>query len=196
MNERGVKVMNQSIPPKFAIKGYEVVTQSGIVLETIAPAPKPEEIEAARQRQFLKEKYLGLRKRYSSVNSIKSARTRKFDQIDANITIQKGNLTNIQSQIDKLNKSAANSERSGRKVPQKILDNLKQLKQQFRSVSEQIDKRKEERELVNTQFERDMLLFSKGRSLLDASKPIEAAILDAGLLEEYTKNKADNGKSE
>ncbi len=184
INERGVKVMSQTLPPDVAKNGYEIVSASGRVIEVIPPAPKAEEVEAARIRQLVIDKYKALAKRYSSTVDIEDARSRRLVQIEANIAIQKGNLQNISGQMDVLTENAAAKERRGLPVPQTILDHLAELKSQYKAVENLIEARKKEHDSVNKRFDNDVLLFEKGEGLLRGAK-IDQEIIDAGITKEF-----------
>jgi hypothetical protein len=42
-NDQGVRVLSQSIPPRYVPNGYEVISRTGRVLKVVEPAPSGEE---------------------------------------------------------------------------------------------------------------------------------------------------------
>ena len=92
VNEEGVKVLDTSIPPEYVQNGYEILNKNGQVIEVVPPAPSEEEIAEKQTEQEILFHYELLRKRYSNVSSIESARKRKLENLETSISIIKGNI--------------------------------------------------------------------------------------------------------
>src|SRR6478735_4611004 len=59
VNENGVKVVAQTMPPKYIPAGYEVVSLHGDVIKVVPPAPPASEVErVAREKKAAKEQAL------------------------------------------------------------------------------------------------------------------------------------------
>jgi hypothetical protein len=65
-DDKGVVVTGNSIAPEYARKGYQIVTITGVVLQTIPPEPTTEEREKIAQENQNKLSANNNRKRTSS----------------------------------------------------------------------------------------------------------------------------------
>ncbi|WP_347332580.1 hypothetical protein [Marinimicrobium locisalis] len=163
VNDEGVKVVEDRIPPKYVPKGYEIVSMYGEVLETVPPAPSKEEVEAqARAERLRREREAyntELKRRYSTTKDIRDAKRRSLAELQSNISILEGNLSNIRAQVRDLEARAARMERSGQSVSDSVLENLKTLKTEAEEVKAQIASRQEEYEQVEAKYDQDIERF-------------------------------------
>jgi len=163
INDQGVTVMDSRIPPEYVKNGYEVVTINGRVLEVVPPAPSADEKEeraAQRQRQAeLAEMDRYLLRRYSSVEDIEAAKQRRSASFDASMAILRGNASNLESQIENLQSRAANMERSGRAIPQNILDSLRDLQNELVKIQKQMTQRELDRVQEEAKFQQEIERF-------------------------------------
>lgn len=178
VNDEGVKVVEDRIPPKYVPKGYEIVSMYGEVLETVPPAPSKEEVEAQAQAERLRrerETYnRELKRRYSTVKDIRDAKRRSLAELQGNISILEGNLSNIRAQVRDLEARAARMERSGQSVSDSVLENLKTLKTEAQGVKAQIASRREEYEQVEEKYDQDIERF-KDIQAAKEQRPASAA---------------------
>lgn len=165
-NEQGVLVIGHTIPPKFVAGGYSIVNEHGMVLKVIEPAPTAADLEARVAAKKQREEQERIRKqdellvsRYSSVEDIIASQNRVLDEIDVRLSILRGNLRTLKSQIEKQRERAANMERRGRKVPTNVTENIATMQLEVDDTRASIKQRKAEKELVVTQFEADIERF-------------------------------------
>lgn len=165
INDKGVRVINSTIPPQYVGNGYEIVTIHGDVLETIAPAPSEDElaeVAAKREREAqLKEWEEALMRRYSSVADIEAAKKRKIADFDGAMSILRGNANNINTKIEDMQARAAGFERTGKAVPAYMLDNLVDLKRELTETQKLIDSRLEEQKALEQKFDEDIEKFKQ-----------------------------------
>lgn len=159
INDDGVMVMDSRVPPEYVKKGYEIVTVNGRVLEVVAPAPADDEKEerAAERRRAaeLAEMDRYLLRRYSSVQDIDAASERRMASFEASTAILRGNASNLELQIENLQVRAANMERSGRAVPQNILDSLQDLQAELTKLHKQMKQRELDQAQEEAKFQRE-----------------------------------------
>ncbi|GAB1265604.1 hypothetical protein [Aurantivibrio infirmus] len=162
-DEKGVLVMNSSIPPEYVKRGYEIVTLTGKVIEVVPPAMTEEQAELAtanRMREAeLAEWDKSLRLRYSSVAEVESAKNRKLESFDANILILQSNADTVRGKIVQSQGRAANVERSGRAVPQRMIDEIEALNGELKEIQQQIELRNEERNKIAMEYDEDIARF-------------------------------------
>jgi hypothetical protein len=163
INEKGSQVIEHSISPEYAQKGYEVVTASGKVIKVVPPALSGEEAAkhnaAKAEAELLAEWDAKLTRRYSKVADIEAAKKRKLVELEGNITILKGNLRGIKSQVAQQQARAADIERAGREVPEAVVNNIQALEKEVVITEQQIDLRQDEFNQVAARFDKDMERF-------------------------------------
>ena len=162
-NDKGVVVTGNSITPEYARKGYQVVTITGTVIETIPPEPTAEErakIAQASQdkisaaQQLAEDKQLLLR--YSTLDEIQLAKKRKLSEIDNKIILLNSNVTTLKSQIDAEQQRAAVYERNGQPVPAALLKKIEDLQQELKITEGQVTSRQQELAEETIHFDSDI----------------------------------------
>lgn len=159
IDNNGVKVIGNSIPPELIDNGYEVVTVSGKVLKTIPAADKnltPEQRAARGRDKRSQEKYdTELRKLYTSVAEVEGAKKRTLSGLRNNIDILNANLLSVRKQLSDQEKLAANTERAGQKVSPEIVKNIASLRTQEKETLVQISQREMEFKSTSDKFDAD-----------------------------------------
>lgn len=165
-NEQGVLVIGNTIPPEFVAKGYSIVNEHGMVLRVVEPEPTEADLKSRAAARKKREEQERIRKqdellvsRYSSVEDIVASQNRVLDEIDVRLSILRGNLRTLKSQIEKQRERAANIERAGRNVPASIAENIATMQLEVDDTRASIKQRKAEKDLVVTQFEADIARF-------------------------------------
>ena len=164
-NDQGVKVLRHSIPPRYAQNGYEVLNQSGQVIKVVPPAPTGEEIAQREAERLLQERYAMLKRRFSSLKDIEGAKERRIETIETSISIIRGNINSLSSQLDIQMGKAADAERSGRQVPKHILDQISATKAELAVAEELLQKRLNEKNEVEDKYQEDVTTFVKGEAM-------------------------------
>ena len=162
-DNEGVLHIGYSIPPEYIDNGYEVVNDSGIVLKTVLPkkvleeqsAQQLAEAEKRHKYKMQKAKDEALMRYYSSPEDVERARQRKLTQFDNFIRIQERNISSHRAKMKSLQAQAATLERSGRSVPESVLETLKTLEQKIDDSVAAIAAKRSEKETVYAAFETD-----------------------------------------
>lgn len=165
-NDAGVTVIDNVLPPKYAKSGYEIINDSGRLVRTVAAQATAEEIEANREQlekqRLAKEQRKRdelLLSRYSSVADIEASQNRIVDEITIRLSILRGNLRSLKSQIERHQEEAANAERASRAVPQRLLDNIKLMEVEVDDTRANIRARKNEIKEVKRRYSNDIERF-------------------------------------
>jgi hypothetical protein len=173
-NDKGVVVTGNTIEPEYARKGYQIVTLSGQVLETIPPEPTAEDrariaqdaqnkVSAAQQVE--KDKQLLLR--YSTVDEIQFAKKRKLSEIENKIVLLNSNVATLESQITVEQQRAATFERNGQSIPPALLKKIDDLQQALKVTESQVVSRKQELADETVRFDADI----ERLTILDKNRP-------------------------
>lgn len=165
----GHKVVSQTIPPQYIRNGYELLTIGGEIVKVVPPAPPEAEAERiANERKAAKEQArmdTELRRTYSSVQDIESAKTRNLQELQNTVNILHANLSSVKLQLKAQESHAASIERSGKTLSNEVLKNIASLRTEEKDLKVQIKQRETEHQNSADKFERDKLRF------IEISKP-------------------------
>ncbi len=174
-DDNGVLVLDDSIPPKYAARGYTVLSPTGRVIRVVPRQLTPEEVaerdrqraEEEAERRALAERYASdaeLLRLYSSAEDLERARDRKLADIEALISTTRGNIQRLEIQKHNLEMRAAELERAGQEVSPELIDNMSAIDAQIREKESEIASRAREQDRVRQQFSEDLKRFRQLRS--------------------------------
>lgn len=156
VDDKGVTVISrQGVPPEFVGKGYEVLNDQGRVLRVIPPAPTAEEyarMQAAKARASSDAQLLRL---YTNLDDVDRARDRKFAELDGLSSVARGNMQSLRIQQAHLQSQAADHERAGRQVPEPLLAQISNLRDEQQRLQRDIARYKEARQQADAGFAAD-----------------------------------------
>ncbi len=135
VDERGVVALDRhGVPPQHISRGYQVLNEQGRVIRVVPPAPSAEEFARLQAQKARDASDAQLLRLYASVEDVERAETRKLAELGSVIGLARGNLQSIRNQRSSLQKQAANHERAGRKVPDNLLAQIKNLEKEEQSL--------------------------------------------------------------
>lgn len=152
-NDRGVQVLDDTVPPRFVAGGYEVITPGGRVLRVVAPELTGMELEEKKRREARQAADLELLKRYNSVADIESARKRKLAIVQQDMAILRSNITTLSRQIESEEAAAARTQRNGSEVSPELLERIENLRTEVEVVRERLSLREKEAVTINDVFD-------------------------------------------
>ncbi|MBZ0335745.1 DUF4124 domain-containing protein [Marinobacter sp. AL4B] len=162
-DNNGQLVISNTIPQEATKRGYEIISDRGRVIETIAPAPTAEELaarEAEKERKQQQEAQLEqdrlLLKRFSHPDQAVRAMHRKVQELEGLISLKRGNISVLTSQLDNEQRRAAEMERAGRNVPDATLKKIYRLEGQVRDIEREIAAQRLEIDAVAKRFLSDI----------------------------------------
>lgn len=164
-NDRGVVVIDYSIPSQYVAKGYEVLNNRGQVIEKIEPEPSGEELAEKERQQSILNDYRKLKRRYSTVDDIERAKQRKLVSLETNIAILNGNINGLNSNMETLISQAAKQERLGRAVPKTLLQKMDNLKAELKVAEGLLQLRQQENNDIINRYNDEIVRFEEGYSL-------------------------------
>jgi hypothetical protein len=183
INDEGIVVLSNSIPPEFAYKGYTVINPDGTVSKVVPRQLSPKEIEERdrklaeeeedkRRRDDSKHKDADLLKLYASPADVEQARDRKMRSIESVIATTKANIVRLRQQKQHLEEQAADRERQGLLPSPEILHNLEVLTQQIADKEHEVEMRQLEQDQTREQFQQDL---ERIQLLLGPAQPVASA---------------------
>jgi hypothetical protein len=175
LNDKGIPVIDDKVPPEFTPKGYDIINPDGTLIRRVPRQLTEEELllrntdeSRARLREEEEQRMQdwdeSLMLRYSGLEDIEAAQTRAIRDLQIRISILKSNLITIKAQIESEQEKAANIERRGQVVPMVLTEKIDILRLDIEDTEQSISVRREEVDSVNAAYQRDKDRFS---TLLD-----------------------------
>lgn len=163
VNDKGVVVHDDHVPPEFVKNGYSVLTPDGRVVEEVPRQLSGDEGKRQREAALAAERARRwdetLLRRYSSVADIEAARDRAVRDYQVRIGILRSNLLSTKSQIERERAAAADLERRGSDVPPSLLDTIARLQAEVDENEAAVAQRESEVEQLKARFQRDIERF-------------------------------------
>jgi len=163
-DDNGAIHIGYSVPPEFIENGYEILNENGLVVDVVLPksvldarANKIlEEAEARHQQALQTSKDEALLRFYSSPEDVERVRERKLLELQNFVDIQKANIIANRKRLAALQSEAAELERNGQSVSEKILQALDTLEHKISDAKQGIKLKEEEKDRAWLAFELDI----------------------------------------
>lgn len=179
LNEDGVTVLNNYVPPGIVQNGYTILNEDGRVLEVVPRALTPEEIRQ-RESDLAASKSLAQKQRdqmeadqnllilYSTPEDVERARDSKLASIEGYIETQKDHLRRMLGQKHQYEASLANIERTGGTVGEDSLDRIRVIEGRMAIINSELSGKRSELDILRANYAADL---NRVRELL-SSAPI------------------------
>ena len=162
-----MSVINDRLPPEFAALGYEVLSETGVLLRVVPPKKTPEQLEALdaqeseverAQRQAEQQRKADelLLIRYSSIDDIKAARERSLQALQIRANILRSNLRSMAQQMGNYQAEAAAIERLGQPLDQERIDAIQDLRARIETSQLALSDREQEVKEVTQAYQADI----------------------------------------
>ena len=163
----GVSVINDRLPPEIAALGYEVLSETGVLLRVGPPKKPPEQLEALdaqeseverAQRQAEQQRKADelLLIRYSSIDDIRAARERSLQALQIRANILRSNLRSMAQQMGNYQAEAAAIERLGQPLDQERIDAIQDLRARIETSQLALSDREQEVKEVTQAYQADI----------------------------------------
>jgi hypothetical protein len=170
VDENGQIRYGDRIPPQYAKKSNQTLNQQGIVVDRKAAAKTPEQIaEEERLKKIQAEKDRLQREKaykdrvlldtFTNEDEMILTRDGKIQAIEAVIRITHGRIEKLKQRLANLQQRAANRERAGKPVPDKLKSDIVEFRHQITQNQKYIINRKAEQQKILEKFEADIKRF-------------------------------------
>lgn len=170
VDENGQIRYGDRIPPQYARKSNETLNQQGITVDHQEAAKSPEQIaaeqrleearlaaERVQQEQDRKDRIL--LDTFTNEDEMVLTRDGKIEAIEAIIRVTNGRTEKLKLRLSELKTRAANIERSGKPVPDKLSAEINETRQQIANNFTYVRSRNSDQKLIREQFEVDISRF-------------------------------------
>ena len=169
-NSDGFRECGNTVPPEYAQKGHDELNSQGIRVKSIERAlTKDEIIERKRIKAVEKAKQDAIKAKqrqdmvllntFANEDEIVMARNGKITALRTEIRLTYKSLNKAKVRLIESRKLAANFERSGKKVPQKVSAEVAMNQKQIENYEQFITSKKAELNKINSQFDSDLKRF-------------------------------------
>ncbi len=171
-DNNGAMVIKDHLPPDVVPRGYQVVNEYGAVLETVPPMltaaeraeqkklkAQQEADERARQAQIRHDREL--MRQFTTVEDIMRARDTQLAALDVQISIRSGQNNLLTTQLEEMQRHAADYERRGQAMPAELIKDIKESQRQIGDNRAFVDAQTREKEKIAERFKNDIVRFKE-----------------------------------
>jgi len=166
VDENGKISFSDKVPPEESRREREELNEKGRTIVIKEAAKTPEQIQQLKKIADLQNEQAAILKEQLALDSalLKTFRTEedidaliksKVDMVDSHISIAAGQSETLKKQLILHQKAAANFERSGKKIPEKNLNNIASAKKQYDDNQQEIAAFKRQKQELKEQLIKD-----------------------------------------
>lgn len=170
VDEDGNVHYSDKIPAEHANRARDSLNEQGIRVDSVEAAPTPEQLEAAREKARLeaierREKEDQRRRdnvllnSYDSVAGIERVRDAEIAALQRTVDMTRTAMESHHRQLRELVGQAADMERAGRPVPERVLAAMGETREKIEQRSAYIEEKRAEQAAVFAEFEQDIARF-------------------------------------
>lgn len=170
VDENGQVRYGDAIPAKYAKKSNETLNKEGIVVDhkaaaktraQLAEEERIKKAEAEEERIRREKAYQDriLLDTFTNEDEMVMTRDGKIEAIEAVIRITNGRTEKLKQRLAGLQRTAANMERAGRPVPDKIKKDIAESRDQIEQNRRYVANRQAEQQRIRDKFETDIKRF-------------------------------------
>lgn len=171
-DETGSVVVKDHLPPEVVPKGYTILNAYGQTIEVVAPVKtKAELAEEKRQKAALAAEERAKReaarhdaelmRQFSTVEDIMRARDTQLSALDVQISIRNGQTNLLTSQLEEMQRHAADYERRGQPVPAQLLKDIQESQRQIDDNKSFVETQNKEKNRIADRFKSDIVRFKE-----------------------------------
>lgn len=166
-NAEGVRECGNSVPPEYAQQGHDVINKSGVLVKhherakTDAELAEETRLKAAEaEKKRLAEEQAAhdrvLLDTFANEDEIVMTRDGKITSIKTEIRLTNRSMNTAEERLGKLRKQAANLERAGKPVTDKLQGDIQKAQMQVDEYKAFIDSKQAEKDKIHQQFKADI----------------------------------------
>ena len=172
VDESGTLVIKDYLPPEVIAKGYSIVNTSGQTIEVVPPVKTKEQLaeekklkkqrEAEeRARREAARRDADLIRQFTRVEDIMRARDTQISALDVQISIRNGQTNLLTTQLEEMQRHAADYERRGQPVPAQLQKDIRESQRQIGENKSFVDTQNGEKARVSDRFRLDIIRFKE-----------------------------------
>ncbi|GAA4358348.1 hypothetical protein [Kangiella marina] len=171
-DSNGRLVVKDYLPNSALKSGYDVINESGRLIERVPPVmtAKEKHAELLRQQKLAEQEEKArkarqhdrmLLRQYRTIEDIKRTEDNQTASLKINISILQGHNKTLEKKLADLQASAANYEREGKAVPKATLNQIEATKEQEAENIASIERYQQQEASIREQFQADLVRFKE-----------------------------------
>jgi Domain of unknown function (DUF4124) len=176
VDENGRVHYSDQIPPSESNRAYTVLNKEGVTVNNIEKVKTKEELANEKRLKEQQEEQERVTREqqnhdhilldtYTKVNDLEETRDRYIATLEGLIKVAQHKLTNLNSDLDKLNKTAANLEREGKELPDVMRQDISNLQRQIDLENKFILSQRAQQIEVKDKFAADIKRFQELKAM-------------------------------
>jgi len=182
-NTEGVRECGYSVPPEYSQQRIEIMNERGILIGVKEAAKTKEQLEEDARLAKLKQEELQRQKEsrlqdtillntFTTERDLKISYDDKMEVVKGQIDISNSGTRTLQQNLEAVQKKAANYERAGEATPEKVINEINNLKRQIKDNGKYTARKQQEIKALELKYEADLKRFRelKGTTPTDSAK--------------------------
>lgn len=172
VDENGSTVVKDYLPPEVVPKGYTILNTYGQTIEVVPPVKTKAELaeekrlkaaQAAEERakREAARRDAELMRQFTAVEDLMRARDTQLSALDVQISIRNGQNNLLTSQLEEMQRHAADYERRGQPVPSQLLKDIQESQRQIEENKKFVDGQNAEKNRIAERFKADIVRFKE-----------------------------------
>ena len=178
--DEGIRECGNSVPPEYSQQRIDIMNERGIKVEVKEAAKTKEQLEEEARLAKLKQEELQrqeeahlqdtiLLNTFTTERDLKISYDDKIEAVEGLIEITTSSSRTLQQNLQAVKKKAANYERAGEAMPEKVIDEINNLQRQIKDNEDFINKKQDEVKALNLKYEADLKRFRELKGITPTS---------------------------
>ena len=174
VDENGQVHYGDQLPPKEVNRAYSVINKEGVTVDSVEKAKTKEQLA---EEQRIKEQQAEQRNydhilldTYGKVSDLEETRDRYIAAVEGLIKVSQHKLANLNGDLDKLNKTAANLERDGKTMPDVLRNDMTNIQGQIDRENDFIRSQRSQQNSIREKFAADINRFKELKAQQQSAK--------------------------
>jgi hypothetical protein len=181
VDENGHVHYSDQIPPQEVDRAYSVINKEGVTINSVDKAKTKEQLaeEKRLQEQQAEQERLARERQnydhilldtYGKVSDLEDTRDRYVATLEGLIKVAQHKLANLNSELEKLNKAAANLERDGKVMSEDMRQDIANIQTQIDRENSFIIAQRTQQQVVRDKFAADIKRFQELKATQQTAK--------------------------
>ncbi len=170
-DENGKVFYSDQVPPKHSKYGRSQINQRGKTVNVVEAAKSKDQLDWWNKIRTLRKQAKSLLaaqlkhdrvllRTFRDVKEIHGNLAGKLSTVDVLVNINNSNIQQLQAQLDKQERRAAQIETNGRKVPRKLLAEINTTRKRIYERRDRIKSQEQEKQRITEKYEKDINRFN------------------------------------
>ena len=165
---------SDQLPPNEVDRAYSLINKGGVTIDSVEKAKTKEQLAEEKRLKAQQEEQKNydhiLLDTYSKVSDLEDTRDRYIASIEGVIKVSQHKLANLNNELDKLNKTAADLERGGKTMSKEMRQDITNIQSQIDRENDFIQAQRAQQTKVTEKFSSDIKRFQELKDSQQSAK--------------------------